>query len=346
MPFPVHLDVHERAALALGGGQEPHPRLIAFTEAQLEHVAVVVGCGQALVEQAGHVLMASRQLVGTERAGGRRPVLCLRSHASRIPMIRTWHSHLRERARDRGPRPPQELRAGRGRPGPLVLRGPWRGLRPARPQRRGQDDHRRDPGGLPRALRRRRRGAGPRPRGTRPRPAAAGRRGAAELWLSPPADPARGRGPRRPRLPQAARPARDDLAGGPGGQGRRAHQAALRRPAAAAGPGDGAGRRPRADLPGRAHHRVRPGGPAGGLERRPRPQGHGQDRGADHALPGRGADAGRPGGHRQGGPDRGRGPALGPGARLLGLPRLLPGRGLARGGPDRRPHRPAAPPDR
>ncbi|CAA9523712.1 MAG: Efflux ABC transporter, ATP-binding protein, partial [uncultured Solirubrobacteraceae bacterium] len=75
---------------------------------------------------------------------------------------------------------------------------------------------------------------------------------------------------------------------------------AVGRPAAAAGPRPGARRRPRADLPRRAHDGLRPGGAPGGLGDDPvagRPR---QDRPADHALPRRGAGAVRPRRDRQG----------------------------------------------
>ena len=90
-------------------------------------------------------------------------------------------------------------------------------------------------------------------------------------------------------------------------QGGRAHAHALGRPAAAAGLRARAGRRPRADLPRRADHRLRPRGAAHrvghrALAARPR-----QDRAAHHALPRRGAGARRPRGDHQGRPDPRRG---------------------------------------
>ena len=72
----------------------------------------------------------------------------------------------------------------------------------------------------------------------------------------------------------------------------------------------------------------------------------GQDRPADHPLPGRGPGAGRPRGDRQGRRDRGGGPAGRPRAVERGLPRVLRVGRTAGRAPDRRPHRPAAPPDR
>ena len=68
-----------------------------------------------------------------------------------------------------------------------------------------------------------------------------------------------------------------------------------------------------------------------------------QDRAAHHPLPGRGPGAGRPGGDREGGPHRRRGPAGPARPRQLPLPRLLRLGRQARGAPDGRPHR-AAPP--
>ncbi len=57
-------------------------------------------------------------------------------------------------------RPAQVVRGRRGRPRHHLLDRRRRGLRPARPERRRQDDHRRDPRGLPQARRRRGLGAG------------------------------------------------------------------------------------------------------------------------------------------------------------------------------------------
>ena len=75
-------------------------------------------------------------------------------------------------------------------------------------------------------------------------------------------------------------------------------------------------------------------------------QGARQDRAAHHPLPRRGPGAGRPRGDRQGRPHRGRGPARR--ARARPAPRYRVSYlsdGPARGAPDRRPHRAAAPPD-
>ena len=84
---------------------------------------------------------------------------------------------------------------------------------------------------------------------------------------------------------------------------------AERRPGAAAGLRAGAGRRPGADLPRRADDGLRPGGPPRRLGRHPRAARPRQDRRADHALPGRGAGAGRPRRDPPGRADPGRGPA-------------------------------------
>ena len=66
----------------------------------------------------------------------------------------------------------------------------------------------------------------------------------------------------------------------------------------------GAGRRPRAALPGRADDRLRPLGAPPGLGRDRRPAQSRQDRLPHHALHGRGPGARRPGGHHLGRADR------------------------------------------
>ena len=80
--------------------------------------------------------------------------------------------------------------------------------------------------------------------------------------------------------------------------------AAVRRPGAAAEPGDGAGRPARTAVPGRAHRRDGPAGPASGLG----PVAGGQvrrgDDPADHPPAGRGRAAGRPGGDHRPRPGR------------------------------------------
>ncbi len=95
------------------------------------------------------------------------------------------------------------IEAVRGR---RLRRGRGRDLRLPRSQRRRQDDHRRDPGGLPPALGRRGRGAGPRP--------GAGRAGA------PGAHRHRAPGDRRRALPAGGRGAGALLRLLPAGRGR------------------------------------------------------------------------------------------------------------------------------
>ena len=216
---------------------------------------------------------------------------------------------------DRGLGPRTSPTGGGGRARAVLRRRAGRGVRPARPQRRGQDDHRRDPRGLPRAHGRRGARAGPRPRAPRPPAPGAGRDRAPELRLLPaatvreavehfakayPAPRDAGETIALVGLEEKADARTNELSG---------------RPAAAPRPGARAGRRPRAGVPRRAHHRLRPRRPAHRLERRTQPPRPGQDGAADHPLPRRGAGAGRPRGDRQGRPHRGsraRPPSSGP----------------------------------
>ena len=79
---------------------------------------------------------------------------------------------------------------------------------------------------------------------------------------------------------------------GLGEQARPAHASAVGRAPAAPGLRAGAGRRPRAGLPRRAHHRLRSRCAARRLGNDPLAARPGQDRAADHALPRRGPGAG------------------------------------------------------
>ena len=195
------------------------------------------------------------------------------------------------------------------RPGPGAarrrLRGALRrGVLPARPERGGQDHDPGDPGGVPAADR----GHGPRPR---PGPgrsadqaARAGRDGPAGVRL-PPAGP-RGRAHRHlalvlPKPTRAGRPARR---GGAGRGQEHPGPQAVRRPAAPPGLCPGPGGRPGPGVPGRADHRLRPGGAAALLGGDREPARPGQDHPAHHPLPGRGGTAGRPDRHPAGRPDR------------------------------------------
>ena len=157
------------------------------------------------------------------------------------------------------PPAPQSLRRRRRRRRPRP-RGPsGRVLRPARAERRRQDHHHRDLRGPHGA--RRRRGRGPRPA-----------LGHATTASCASGSASRCRRPSSPRSSRCARrcgcsaasiraapTAGEVIDAGPArGEARRPRRAALRRPAAAAGAGLRAGRRPRAALPRRADHRARP----------------------------------------------------------------------------------------
>ena len=131
-------------------------------------------------------------------------------------------------ARHRGRGPAQVLRPARGRAWAVVQRRARRGVRAARPERRREDHHRRDPRGLPAALGRRGARARPGPAGARPRAPGARRDRAPELRLLPARDRARGGGALLEVLPEAARPARDDRARRARGEGGRAHEGAQR----------------------------------------------------------------------------------------------------------------------
>ena len=188
-----------------------------------------------------------------------------------------------------------------------VQRG--RGIRPARPQRGGQDHDRRDPRGLPRPL-----GGEVRVLGHDPErrdrhlqervgivlqssgfyPRVTVREAVSHFAKAYPA-------PRDPDDTITPRRARRE--------GRRPHEGPLRRPAPPPRPRARPGRRPRADLPRRAHHGLRPGGAPDRLGSRAAPARARQDGPADHPLSRGGPGAGRPGGHRQGRRDRGRGAA-------------------------------------
>ena len=194
---------------------------------------------------------------------------------------------------------------------------PRRGPGPARPERRGQDHHHRDPRGLPDALGRAGAGARRRPGARR---TSAGGRGSA--WCcSPGVTTASGASAScsrtsarttrlldRPRSPAVGR-RRTDRGGRPDRARAQADQHALRRAAPPAGRGDRhrragpsccswTSRRPGFDPAGPA--RVpRPGAPAG------RHRGHHDP--AHHPRPGRGGEAGRPHPHPGRRPDhRGR----------------------------------------
>ena len=129
----------------------------------------------------------------------------------------------------------------------------------------------------------------------------------------PPPDGARGGGALGRALPGAARRRRDDRArSGLTESAERAHERAVGRPAAAAGLRARARRRPRARVPRRADHGLRPGGPPAGVGHRALAAGARQDRAPHHPLPRRGAGARRPRGDHQGRRDPRRGRAARP----------------------------------
>ena len=149
--------------------------------------------------------------------------------------------------------------------------------------------------GLPGARRRRGAGARHRPAGRRRRVAKPGRHRAAVDRRPRPAHPARGPRQHREGLLAPARGRRRARLGGPRRQGRHPHRRAERRPAPAPRRGPGHRRSPRAALPRRAHHRLRPPGPARLLGPDPLPGRRGHDDPAHHALPRRGREPRRPG---------------------------------------------------
>ena len=215
----------------------------------------------------GRARGAARFAGGEGRGGAGRGRVSLRHQVRPLAVVQR-----RGRARDRGPRPAQELRRRSRRVRGRVLRGAARrGVRPARARtapgktttveilegyrersaaRCACSGH--DPGDRDRELRERvgivLQSCGFYPRADRPR----GRRA---RWPRPTPTP-RGSGE------TIALVGLEDKA-----DARSKH--ALGRPAAAAGPGAGAGRRPRADLPRRADHRLRPRRPPRRLGRGP-----------------------------------------------------------------------------
>ena len=137
---------------------------------------------------------------------------------------------------------------------------PRRGLRPARAQRRRQDDDGRDPRGLPRAHRRDRVACSATTRAAPARAARAGRHRAAErpgMYRHLTVREARRALGRALPAPARRRRGRSRLAGLEE-KARRARAHALGRPAAAARLRARARRRPRADLPRRADDGLRP----------------------------------------------------------------------------------------
>jgi hypothetical protein len=193
--------------------------------------------------------------------------------------------------------PPHALRGQRGPAGGRPRRRPGRDAGPARAERRGQDDARRDPRGPPAPHGRGRRGARTRPR-TRRRPLAGAHR------RRPP-------GGRRPRhgLGTAAaairgralllavgggRPARADR---PRGHSLVPGRNALRRPATTARCRARARRPAGAAVSRRADDRLRRGGAARGVGAARRREGRRHDDPADDARPLRGRASRRPDRH-------------------------------------------------
>ena len=116
-----------------------------------------------------------------------------------------------------------------------------------------------------------------------------------------PADPARGaRQHREGLLGTPATSTRSSPPSGSADKARQPHRRPERRPAAPPRRRARHRRPARAALPRRAHHRVRPAGPARLLGPHPRPGRRRHDDPAHHALPRRGREARRPGrGHRR-----------------------------------------------
>ena len=194
-----------------------------------------------------------------------------------------------------GRRAEEELRPARGAARDRLRDRRRRGVRAARPERSREDDHDRDPRGLPQA--RRRRGGGAR----RSTPSAPG-----ETWrervgvvlqsssLYPNLTVRESLARVRRLLREAARRGRGDRDRRPGREGGRALPHALGRPEAAPRPRARARRQPGADLPRRADDGLRPRGAAHGLGDDPQPPLARHDRPAHDPLPRRGRAARRP----------------------------------------------------
>jgi hypothetical protein len=208
-------------------------------------------------------------------------------------------------ARDRGARPARAVRGLRSGPRHRPGRADRRDLRPARHERCRQDHHAGGAGGLRRPQRGQRVGARPGPgdpahRAADPdgRAVAGGRlRRRADRRGDPAAVAAHGRPGRPPGAAAGALRA--------GRPPRRRGEQALRWREAPAGPGHGGVGLAGAGRAGRADHRAGPGVPPAHLGRDPGAAGgrpHGR---ADHALPGGGRGAGRPGRDHARGPGRG-----------------------------------------
>ena len=270
-------------------------------EAALAPGATAAALIAALADEPGPVATVGHQPDCSEIALA---VLGPRSRLSRLRAWPSWSSPGERRAGSCGARASQELRRGRGRRRHQLHRRAGRGVRPARPERRRQDDDGRDPRGLPHPRRRRRDRARGRPRERRLGAARADRRRPPGVGHAGRADGARGAPDVRRVLREAARHRRGDRARRPRGEVRRAGKDALGRAETPARPRHRTRRRPRAPVPRRADHRFRSGRAPHGLGARALTARARQDDSPDDALPRRGAAARRPGGGDPRGPDR------------------------------------------
>ncbi len=201
-------------------------------------------------------------------------------------------------ARRRRPRraregPGQALRRHPRRRRRRPRRRAGRGAGPARTQRRGQDDDDRGPGGLSPSRRRRRRGARRRPGAGRPPLAdAPGHRAADRERHERPHRRGGGR-PLRGLLPASSGRGRGDRRRRPDGETAHPWREPVRRAAASPRRRARHHRGPRAALPRRADHRLRPGGPPRVLGPHPGAARGRYDDPAHDPLPRRGRGAGR-----------------------------------------------------
>ncbi len=253
---------------------------------------------------------------------GERVFLCWRLGEERVGWYHAERSGFSSRkplsryssdggAGDRRPRAPQVLRrrgGGRRRRSPCR---PWGGVRPPRPERGGQDDGDRDPGGVSgRGTTARCRCSATIPHET----SAELKRRIGIVLQSTGVDPfltvAGDDRPIRRRSTRIPRPTDEVIElVGLGREARHAREQALGRPAAPAGRRDRAGRRPGAAVPGRTDHRVRPERAAERLASPAEPHVAREDDLADDPLHGRGAVPRATRRGDQGWRDRGRGPS-------------------------------------